>query len=173
MGKVLTRISIVAAVALCAASACNTSGCLGNQSSVPLAGFYSMETKNNITLDSVAIGGGGAPDDSLLLSPGTTAARIYLPLRSDASTVTYFIRYCREDLDTAALNDTIWIRYDSNIFFVSEECGAMYNYTITSIDHTCHFVDSIGVADSTVNNVDIERFRIYFKAFPTDSVAEE
>ncbi len=173
MGKALTRICVVAAVALCIASACNTSGCLENQSSIPLAVFYSMDTKSGISLDSVAIGGVGAPEDSLLVSPGTVTARLYLPLRSDASSVAYFIHYGYEGLDTAALNDTIWIEYDSIPFFASEECGAMYYYTITSLEHTSCFVDSIGIVDSLVNNVDTERLRIYFRAFPTDSVAEE
>ncbi len=187
MGKVLSRITAVCAVALCVVSACNTSGCLENQSSILLAGFYSMDTKNAIVLSSVAIGGVGAPDDSLLLSPNSSAARLYLPFRSDYSSVAYFISYYQqvsdtiEDNDTVWVNtdtllignDTLWIDYDSEPYFASEECGAMYRYTITSLEYTRNIVDSIGIADSLVNNLDIERLKLYFRTFPTDTVSGE
>ena len=40
---------------------CNTTGCMDNRSSIPLAGFYSLESGTQIEIDSVNIGGVNAP----------------------------------------------------------------------------------------------------------------
>lgn len=72
------------------ASSCSNVGCTENQNSVPLAGFYSMQTGEKIAPDSLAVGGVDAPNDTLLLGPGSRVSSLYLPFRStqpDQSTV--------------------------------------------------------------------------------------
>lgn len=55
------------AAALTVMTACSAVGCTENRNSVPLAGFYSMQTEEPITVDSIAVGGVGAPADTLQL----------------------------------------------------------------------------------------------------------
>lgn len=57
---------ILAAILGLAAAACNTDGCLDNQSSLPKAGLFSSATGNAITLSNIEISGVGAPGDSVL-----------------------------------------------------------------------------------------------------------
>lgn len=144
---------------------CNTSGCLDNQSSIPLAGFYSSESGAPVALDSLDIGGAGAPDDSLLVKAGTAVSSVYLPLRFRDTSTDFFIRYRYPalGLDSPEYNDVISLTYSSEPYFVSEECGAMYRYRITSISYTTHLIDSVVVTDSLITNTDVERLRIYFK----------
>ena len=64
-------LPIAAAVLLLAG--CNTTGCLDNQSSIPLAGFYSSATGQQISISTLEITGVGVPNDSILVTAGTVA----------------------------------------------------------------------------------------------------
>lgn len=144
-------------------ASCTTDGCLNNQNSLPLAGFYSSSTGLAIALDSVDIGGVGAPHDSLLHTTGSTVSEVYLPFRSAAKETSFYLHYTEQALDNPIFNDTITFRYTSEPYFASEECGAMYCFRITDVQYTTHIIDSVGVADSVITNVDIQRIRIYMR----------
>lgn len=152
------------------ASSCNNSGCTENQNSLPLAGFYSMSTQEKIALDSISIGGVNAPDDSLLVNNGKGVSSVYLPFRSSRQSSSFFIHYEQKDLSSPALNDTITFDYTSFPVFVSEECGAMYHYTITNTAYTRHILDSVSVTDPVITNIDMERIKLFFRtAVPNDT----
>lgn len=162
--------AIILAFALIATCwSCNSNGCNDNRSSIPLAGFYSSEGKA-ISLNILEIGGIGAPNDSLILSAGTNASEVYLPLRSEWEVVKYYIAYRTNELDYPQLNDTITFRYSSIPYFASEECGAMMRYHVTSIDYTTHLLDSVAMVpeDSVITNANVENLRIYFKTSTTE-----
>lgn len=162
MGKVLTHIiATIAAVSLL--WACNTAGCTDNRNSLPLAGFYSMATGEAIAVDSLAVWGVGAPGDSLLLTPDVSASQLYLPLRSEKESTAFCFAYRMADLDFEELQDTITLHYMSSPWFISEDCGAGYRYTITRLDHTSHLIDSVGLTDSLVTNIDREIMSIFFR----------
>ncbi|MCM1521601.1 MAG: DUF6452 family protein [Muribaculaceae bacterium] len=144
-------------------SACGASLCTDNQNSIPLAGFYAMSTFEPITLDSLAIGGVGAPNDSLLLAPSSSAKQVYLPLRSTTDRTQFCIAYKQQALDYAELNDTLTFTYTSIPYFASSECGAMYHYRVTSLTYTRHLIDSVGLSDSTITNVERETVKIFFR----------
>lgn len=155
-------IFALALIAIC--WSCNSNGCNDNRSSIPLAGFYSSDGKE-ISLNILEIGGIGAPNDSLILTAGTNASQVYLPLRSEWDMVKYYIAYRSDELNYPQLNDTITFRYNSIPYFASEECGAMMRYHVTSIDYTTHILDSVAMvpADSVITNANVENLRIYFK----------
>ncbi len=150
-----------------ALSGCNSSGCLENQSSVPLAGFYSKSTLKEIAIDSVSIGGVGARNDSLIVDNGQGVSSVYLPFRSTSAQTAFFIHYEQKAISSNALNDTITFEYESIPYFVSEECGAMFYYDIHKMTYTKHLVDSVAIIDSLVSNTDVERIRIYFRTSET------
>jgi hypothetical protein len=147
---------------------CNTAGCIDNQSSIPLAGFYSMSTLKSISVDSLTIGGIGAPNDSLLID-NATVSQVTLPFRAATSTTAFFIHYNHKALSNSRLNDTITFNYDAYPYFASEECGAMYQYHITKVAYTKHLIDSIGIVDSVISNVDLERIHIFMRTATTSS----
>lgn len=158
-------VAAVCITMLGALASCNTTGCTDNRSSLPLAGFYSLDTGSAISLDSLDIGGIGAPGDSLLLVAGQKASEVYLPFRSEYDTARFFIAYRYKSLDYPELTDTITFGYDAFPYFASEECGAMMRYRITAIDYTRHLLDSVAVAsaDSVITNVPVENLHLYFK----------
>ncbi|MCM1110206.1 MAG: DUF6452 family protein [Clostridium sp.] len=159
----LETIAAVAAVLVFAMSACNTSGCLENQNSLPLAGFYSSADGEAISVDSVAIGGVGAPGDSLLTTSSSRVSMVYLPFRAADNATSFYFLYRQRELAAYGVTDTVRFTYDSEPRFVSEECGAMYFYRITGVSHTSNLIDSVGVADSLITNRDIEQIHIYFR----------
>ncbi|MDE6853889.1 MAG: hypothetical protein K2J38_02420 [Muribaculaceae bacterium] len=155
--------AVLLAGLLAAAASCNTDGCLDNQSSIPLAGFYSSETSASISLNILQVHGVGAPGDSVLLRPGTAVSSVYLPMRSTHSSVQWCFHYEQGDLADPAYNDTITFDYTSRPYFASEECGAMYEYTIDRTTVTNHLIDSVVVTEPVITNTDVERIRIYFR----------
>lgn len=157
-------IRIFAAIALIAAfiSGCSNSACLENKSALPLAGFYSMETRHAIKVDSIMIGGIGAPRDSLLLD-NESAGEVFLPFRTGHTATSFFIRYTSKALDHPRFNDTIKFDYEPRPYFASDECGAMYIYRVSGLSYTRHLIDSIGIVDSLITNVNRQYIHIFFR----------
>ncbi len=174
MGKVSNIGAALASAAWIAMLAgCNTAGCIDNLNSIPVAGFYSMGSGDAVTIDSLAVWGVGARGDSLLLSPQSGASQLYLPLRSSATVTSFCFAYKAKALDHPSLNDTVTIAYTARPWFISEDCGAGYRYSIGSVTHTSHLIDSVGVADSLVTNIVSENLRIYFRTTSSSGAGEE
>lgn len=171
MGKIL-RHSIFAAITGVAAAivavSCNTSGCTDNRSSLPLAEFYSSTTLDPIVLDSLEITGVGAPDSAILLSPGTQASQVHLPMRAMQSSTSWCFAYRWADIDRPENNDTVSFDYEALPYFASDDCGAMYRYRIRRLDYTTHLIDSIGIVDSLITNIDDVDIHIYFRTREAD-----
>ena len=163
MGKILTSALLIATAASSVLTGCNTSGCIENQSSLPLAGFYSSESEQGISLNTIEVYGVGAPGDSVLYPAGSTLSEVYLPFRSLNEQTSYCFHYTQESLDDDALNDTITFVYTSTPYFASEECGAMLTYHIRSMSHTYHLIDSVAIADSIITNTNLQRIKIFFR----------
>lgn len=159
-------LAVVAAIAGSACfGGCNTQGCTDNHSALPLMGFYSSTTESSIVLDSLAIGRVGAPDDSLLIQSGQSVKSLYLPFRYDESTTSFRFHYDYKEqgLDDPAIDDIVTFSYTSEPYFASEECGAYYIYRITSVDYTTHLIERVEIVDSIINNIDMERIKVFFR----------
>lgn len=174
--KRLPFVFTVAAVAV-VLSGCGSSGCFDNQNSLPLAGFYSMSTKSEVSINHITIAGADAPDGALLLDGTTSASSIYLPFRpahDSAAFVFHLITELDEDDKPEPLtNDTIFFTYTSEPHFASTDCGAMYYYRITGVSHTDLFIDSVAITDSLITNIDMQRIEIYFHDSEDESEEDE
>lgn len=166
-----TLVWALLAAALMPLASCNTDGCADNHSALPLMGFYTSPGDKQLTLDSIDLGGVGAPADSLLVKAGKKVQKLYLPFRFTEQSTSFFIHYAyrEQGLSDPRFNDTITFHYSAEPFFASEECGAMYNYRIRRVAFTRHLIDSIGITDSLISNFDSERIRVYIR---TASAAE-
>lgn len=144
---------------------CTDTGCTDNRSAIPYAGFYAMRNSEPqpISVDSLEIGGVGAPNDSLLIKASASTSALYLPFRFEHSSTAFFIHYASRKLSDPRLNDTISFTYTSEPRFVSEDCGAMFYYYITEMSFTRHLIDSVAITDSLITNFDTERIRIFFR----------
>ena len=161
----ITASTLLTALSL---TGCSSTGCTENQNSVPLAGFYSMSTGDAISIDSLAIGGVGAPNDSLLIGPSERASETYLPLRSTETSTTFVIKYMQKALAQYGLEDRITFYYESRPWFASEECGAMYHYRITRVSYTNQLLDSVGISDSLITNIERKTIGLYFRTAAPD-----
>ena len=147
-----------------ALAGCSNSTCSDNHSALPLMGFYSAANGEKVSLDSLEIGGVDAPEDSLLVHSGQNVNQLYLPFRNSTSTSFYIhYDYKEQGLDNPDFNDTITFRYVTEPFFASADCGAMYQYRVQEIKYTRHLIDQVVVMDSLVNNIERERFLVYFR----------
>jgi hypothetical protein len=163
MGKILNYIAFFAAAAILivVVQACNTGDCLDNKSSVPLAGFYSSSAKSSQSLDSLTVFGIGAPGDSLILDNESSVSKVYLPLRSSATTSKFVLQYNKSSFN--GVNDTLTVNYTPYPYFVSAECGAMYNFDLKDFSCTTHRVDSVVFTATKFTNVDVESIKIFMK----------
>lgn len=170
MGKYL--ISVLLAALLVSSVGCNNSSCMENRSSIPLAKFYGSADGKAISVDSVQIGGVGAPNDSLLLQGGR-ASQVYLPLRAVKEVTSFYFHYTQKALDNDAFNDTITFGYKSIPYFASVDCGALYRYRISHMSYTRHLIDSVAIIDSLITNLDRETVKIYFRTKSSEEEEEE
>ena len=136
------------------ATSCNNDNCTGNGSAIPLAGFYNGDKQ--VSIASLTVYGIGAPNDSVIIDK-TSASSVYLPLRLSTNSCKYVFNYNTEGL----LNDTLSLSYDATPYFESHECGAMYRFKITSMEHTTHSIDSVRIPEPVITNADVVSIKIY------------
>ena len=148
---------------LAIAISCNNDGCEGNSNSLPLAGFYSSQTKSAIALDSLTIYGIGMKGDTTIIKNAKSVKQSYLPFNMSDTISRFVIRYEQQTFVANNITDTITITYDNIPFFHSEDCGAMYIYKINSYNTTNALIDSIAVLAETIDNTDKENIKIYFR----------
>lgn len=164
MGRILKHsILLLAVILLVGVAACNSDeGCEGYTSSMPLAGFYSSQTKKAITIDSLTVFGVGVPNDSLLLDTAR-ASQTYLPLDIEKTQARFVIRYDQQQLAALKLADTVTIDYSPRPYFHSEECGAMYYFDVKGYRTTNVLIDSMQIITPVFDNTTAETIKIYFR----------
>lgn len=137
-------------------TSCNNDNCSGNGSGLPLAAF--MSGKNQVTVSNLTVYGIGAPNDSAIIRNGS-ASQVYLPFRITDTSTKYVLDFNIEGLE----NDTITFNYDIIPYFESRECGAMYNFDITSWEYTQNFIDSVTIVNPRITNSDVVAINIYLE----------
>lgn len=145
-------------------SSCSNSGCSDMRSAIPLATLAAAPSGAAISIDSIEVAGVGAPvDNAIIVNESQRVSQFYMPLRANASEVTYRISYMQKSL--RGLYDDITLKYISWPWLASQECGAMYKYRLTEVTHTRCFLDSIAIlpSDSIISNLDVASLRLYFQ----------
>jgi len=145
---------LIACVVAMVVTSCNNDNCSGNGSGLPLAAFYNGT--NQVTISNLTVYGIDAPNDSDIIN-NTSASQVYLPFRITDTTTKYVLEYN----DTLLENDTITFNYDIIPYFESRECGAMYNFNITSCEYTDNLIDSVVVLNPRITNSDVVSINIY------------
>ena len=146
----------IVVIATTAFSSCNNENCFGNSTGIPLAGFYYDD--NALVIPNLTVHGIGAPNDSAIIR-NTSASQVYLPLSITKSSCSYVLDYNTEDVK----NDTITLYYTAIPYFESHECGAMYNFLISSWEYTQNDIDSISITNPMITNADVVSIKIYMQ----------
>lgn len=159
-------LPLIAAAMLLAAAGCSTGACYDNQNSLPKAGFYSAATGEAVSVSGVAIGGVGAPGDSLLCSASETLSEVYLPFRPKESSTQFAFT-------VGMFADVVTFTYETIPYFASADCGAMWRFRIKSVSWAGSMIDSIAVVDSLITNADVEQLKIFLNPTEQDDETEE
>lgn len=146
---------MIACIAVITTS-CNNDNCSGNSTGIPLAGFYNGD--KSVTITNLTVYGIGAPDDSVIIR-NASASSVYMPLRLSTNSCSYVLDYNSEDV----VNDTLTLGYSAIPYFESHECGAMYNFRITSMEHTTNTIDSVVLTTPMITNADVVSIKIYIQ----------
>lgn len=156
-----TALSALLALVL---TACGDDSCYDNGSSLPLARFYTSGTSTTVTVLNLTMRGIDAPGDSILID-NSSVSECYLPLRATVGTTQYELSYGDDEGETL-LADTITFSYRPVPYFASHECGAMYNFEMSSLTSTHHVIDSVVLVNKVIDNSTSVAVRIYI---PDDS----
>ncbi len=142
---------------------CGGSGCHENRSSIPQAVLYASNYPDKkIAIDSISVYGVGQSQGSLLLDCARGVSSFKLPFRNDADTTQFVIRYEMKALASSQYNDTLTFIYRRHPYFISGDCGVVFNYYIDALHYTHNVLDSAVVVAKEVNNVEQETVRIYY-----------
>ena len=72
------------------------------------------------------------------------------------------IDYVQQGLSSPRYNDTLTFVYRSYPYFVSIDCGAMYNFVIDTCRYTRNILDSVSVTVPEITNKNVESIRIFY-----------
>ena len=123
--------------------------------SLAIADFYTVinGTGINAPVDSLSVRGLGR-EDSLLYAAVNNTRTISLPMNGVASESGFII-----DFDQGT--DTIWFSYEVVPFFLSPECGFIFEFDLQEISHTRNLIDSVIIVTSRITTLDETNILIY------------
>ena len=162
-GKSYCRVVLIvwSMIAIGLLTSCGSSGCYENRSSIPLAKLYAYNMPSQaVSVDSITVYGIGQSADSLLLDAARNVSSMYLPFRSDADTTRYVIRY--DLLPSTIYNDTLTFIYRRYPYFISGDCGVVFNYTVDSFSYTKNMLDSAALVVPEVTNSEVETVQLFY-----------
>ena len=153
--------------------ACNSTGCTDNKSSLPLAGFYSYQTLQPVTIQNISVGAVNAPDDSLLIEAGN-ASKLYLPFNIGGKTIQRFsYGIWTKDLTTQGISTPLHSITTAYLTLLQKNAEPSYQYEVVSYTHTSHHIDSVSVPRPVINNIDRESIQLFFRTFDTNQEEDE
>lgn len=117
------------------------------------AGFYSAETAEEISLDSLTIYGINR-EDSLIYSMANTG-KAALPLDPSGESCSFIIK-------NGDRTDTLSFQYIPEMIFLSTECGYIYNYRLSDITYSLNEIENILTINENVKPGDEENIQIFF-----------
>ena len=153
----LLRMATLLVPVLLGAAACTDGACYDNGSALPLVRFYASGTTTQVSVDGLTICGIDAPGDSLLVD-STATSEVYLPLRATTNTCQWVFIYP----GIAGEADTLTLNSRPIAYFAGAECGAMYNFELTSVSVTDNVIDSVQVVKPLIDNGTDVALRLFF-----------
>lgn len=121
----------------------------------------SEQYKEQVREANVIVHGEGV--DSLLYDSVRLSA-MELPLQINDTTSVYVVKqlYAAEN-DTSYVTDTIWVRHENTVEFVSVECGCAVVGTIKDVLWTINRIDSVVISDANVVRNGKNNLKVYVK----------
>lgn len=148
----LTPVLLLSSL-LITVSSCTEESCNQDTEVLMNAGFYSAETEEKISIDSLDIYGISL-SDSMIYSM-SNLNKISLPLNPATSACAFVI-------SNGGRADTIEIFYRSYLEFLSQSCGYIYLHEIEDLVHSENDITDIYIINKSVVPGDEENIQIFF-----------
>ena len=118
-------------------------------------GFYldDQEVETPASLNALSIYALGV-SDSLIYDSENNVSRVELALNPTTDTCGFVFVFGLQ-------SDTLWFDYERETHLISVECGFTMFYVLQQVDHTPHFIVSLGIAEPHVTNDLNEHIEIY------------
>lgn len=103
------------------------------------------------TFDSISVQ--GINNDSVLYANAHNLSALWLPLRPDTSLTAFSLLWHGQ-------YDTLYVRHNNTLRFISHACGCAIYHTIDSVWHHGNAIDSIAIINSTVETTQQENIQL-------------
>ena len=140
------------ALVICSNS-CTKESCNEDTDVLMRAVFYSNDTGEMSSIDSLDIYGLNIADSAICSM--STLNSIDLPLNPSTSNCSFVII-------NGGRADTINIYYESSLIFVSGACGYIYLYELEEVIYTTNDIINISITNEPVNPGNEENIQIFF-----------
>lgn len=108
--------------------------------------------KEVTTWDTITVQGVG--NDSILYDHSTYLSVLRLPLRVDTDVTQFTLLW-------NGFTDTLFIQHDNRMQFISMACGCVIFHHIDSAWCTRHWMDSVTIINSTIENYEQDNLRVH------------
>ncbi len=151
MKKIKFFISVIIALLLLSCAQDDT--CRTDKNIGMHAGFYLLENKTNLQIDSITVYGKDV--DSLLYNNSKNIDKIKLPLNPQTENCTYILKINET-------YDTLKITYSNKEYFISYACGMIISHKLDTILHSQHSIQKVEITNHQIDLTDAEHLQIYF-----------
>lgn len=134
-------------------NSCTKESCNEDTEVLMRAVFYSSESGEELSIDSLDIYGLNIPDS--VICSMSTLKNIDLPLNSSTS-------HCSFVIINGGRADTIEIYYESSLKLLSSACGYIYLHELEEVLYTTNDITNILITNKSVNPVNEENIQIFF-----------
>ena len=158
MGKILKKyycgISIGIFV-LFMIHGCNETECSESKTTILWANFYNSD----LSMHSDTLAVYGLNINSMLIDT-SVMKNISLPLKLTESSTSFVFDFFSKN-DELRAKDTILFIHKNSEHFISEACGCVMFFSIDTIIHTKHKIDSIAIRNKNITNEEQENIQIF------------
>lgn len=108
------------------------------------------------TLPAMTMYGIGKEDS--LLADNSSVSQVYVPLKQNADITAFYL----QPDSTLQQGDTLTLKYQRTLSFVSSGCGFTTLYNIDTAYATHHFIDSIALVNRKIITTNAVNFKIFY-----------
>jgi hypothetical protein len=135
-------------------TSCTQGSCFEETESYLKASFYNTTTTKLAAPASLTLS--GLNDTTKIYNKATNVIHGLFPLNASEPSCIFLIII-------NGVTDTIKFQYDTYPHLISKECGYTYYHTLEDKPvPTYHAIDSIGIINKTITNLNVENIRIYY-----------
>lgn len=132
---------------------CSSGSCDEPTESMVNMTFRLTDAETNSSIDSITVFGIGMEEE--LIYDTVKTKQVSLPLYPDANSLQFVIRRGYRD-------DTLTIEYESEIRFISRECGYAFFYQVINIYNSYNWINNTIIINPDISPGDEENIRTFY-----------